>query len=288
MTWRKVSGRFVKLVEQKMKSMGGAVGLSHSHRSQWLMHTSLLLFLTPFMAPGNLVAGTVQPDSSEPPADRVMLKGARWLASQPASNYTVQLLAGENREGIEYFAAQRRTATPLAIFSMSREGRRLYALVQGSYASRADAELAAAKLPAGIEPWVRSMKSVQNVMESRQAIAQRPVPASAATISTSIEDTAWAWSQNPRHYTVQVVSAVDEKAIEAIRLRHSLPGKMAVVQIPREDKLLYVLIYGSFPTKAAAQESLHGLPDAIQPLKPLLRNFADLQDAISHAGAFHR
>lgn len=267
---------------------GGKAKPDGSYGAKCLTHAALCLVVTLVMVPGSLEAGAEHLNRRETTTGGAALKGPQWLARQPESNYTLQLLAGENRAGVEFFAAQQDIPAPFAIFSMRRNGRMLYALVQGSYADRAAAEQAIGELPAGIEPWLRSIKSVHRVMQHGEVHAQRTAPVSATEVSTSIEDTAWAWSQNPRHYTVQLVSALDEKAVEAIRRSYSLPGKMAVVQIPSGGKLWYVLVYGSFATKTAAQASLKGLPETAQKLKPWPRSFADLHDAISHVGPRRR
>ncbi|MFO7593461.1 MAG: SPOR domain-containing protein [Pseudomonadota bacterium] len=282
--WLQFIGRFAGLSQRGMQRID-KVQQGLRYGAQCLAYTGLSLLCTFIMAPASGVADTGQPNPSASSPGGDMLKGYRWLAKQPASNYTLQLMASENRAGVEFFAKQRDIAAPFAVFAQEHKGKTLYALVQGSFSDRSAAEQAVGTVPEGIKPWIRSIKSVHKVM--LQTVAAAPTeqegsaPVSPAAVSARIEDTAWVWSRNPRHYTVQLVSAIDEQTVEANRQRHSLPGKMAVVQIPRGGRIMYTLLYGSFSTKAAARDSIQKLPESLQQLNPRARDFAELQDAIS-------
>ena len=282
--WLQFVGRFAGLLRRDLQCIDRAQqGVRYG--AQCLAYTGLSLLCTLVMVPASVVADTGQlnPSTSSPDGDA--LKGYRWLAKQPESNYTLQLMASENRAGVEFFAKQRDIAGPFAVFALKHNGRTLYALVQGSFSDRSAAEQAVGTVPAGIKPWIRSIKSVHKVMLNNEAPApgekKGSTSISPATVSARIEDTAWAWSQNPRRYTVQLVSAIDEQTVEAIRQRRSLPGKMAVVQLPRGGRIMYTLLYGSFSTKTAARDSIQNLPESLQQLNPWPRDFAELQDAIS-------
>lgn len=206
-------------------------------------------------------------------------KGYEWYAEQPKSNYTLQLLASEKRANAEAYAKAHKLAAPVGEFAMEHDDKTLYALTQGSYPSRAAAERAAAALPKGIKPWVRSMASVQQVMK-RVKPAQRKVSSAPAADGERYKDTAWVWSQDPNHFTVQLSAASSEQAIEADMRRISLPGEMTVVQTLRDGKPWYALVYGSFPSKEAARGTIDRLPQPLKQAGPWPRSFASLQDEI--------
>lgn len=100
----------------------------------------------------------------------------------------------------------------------------------------------------------------------------------------NIKDTAWVWSQNPEHYTVQLLGGSDEEALEAVMRGLSLPGELVVVQTLRSGNPWYTLSYGRFANKAAAQDAVSRLPDGLKKTGPWLRSFSALQDEIGQAG----
>jgi len=209
--------------------------------------------------------------------------GYDWYADQPKSNYTLQLLASEKRANAEAYAKQHKLQAPVGEFAMAHNGKTLYALTQGSYPNRAAAEKAAKALPAGVKPWVRSMASVQQVMK-REKPATKTAPATAsAADGERYKDTAWVWSQDPNHYTVQLSAASSEQAIQADMRRISLPGEMTVVKTLRDGKPWYALIYGSFASKAAARGTIDRLPAQLKQAGPWPRSFASLQDELTRS-----
>ncbi|MCW8828261.1 MAG: SPOR domain-containing protein [Gammaproteobacteria bacterium] len=230
------------------------------------------------------VTATPQPADKPGRGESVTLHGYEWLADQPKTNLTLQLVASNSRESLEWMASRYELTPPLARFAMERGGERLYALTLGSFTDRAAAEDAAQALPEGIEPWIRSMGSIQQVMLREAPTGTQPVGAGGGTLSAPrVRDTAWLWSQDPTHYTLQLAASVNEQAVEATMRRVSLPGEMAVVQTLRQGRRWYVLVYGSFASDTTAREAILRLPEALQKAKPWPRRFAELHDEISRA-----
>jgi DamX protein len=94
-------------------------------------------------------------------------RGPAWILAQPASRFTVQLLATASRERWQSYLAARASETRLAGFQMRRDGAIWYVVLFGSYATRAEAEGAATRLPASlgqVEPWVRTFGSIHAIM----------------------------------------------------------------------------------------------------------------------------
>lgn len=206
------------------------------------------------------------------------LQGSEWLAKQPKQNFTLQLLASASKEAIGRFARKKGLGGPLAHFVMNKGGKPLHVLTQGSYASRAEAEQAAKSLPQGISPWIRTLGSVQQVMQHEaKAAAEVSLPPTGA----GIKDTAWLWSQDPGRYTIQLAAAESEQAIEAVMRRITLPGELVVVRTLRDGKPWYALIYGSFATREAARGTIARLPAPLKQAGPWPRSFASLQGELS-------
>jgi DamX protein len=210
------------------------------------------------------------------------IQQSSWIAAQPAGNFTLQLLVSNEPEALPEFVAKHPALKgPLGRFEQQRGDKRMHVLTQGSYPNRAQAEAAAKGLPDILQSWIRDFAGIKKVMAqpSRKAIAPE------VTSSGGIKDTAWVWSQNPNQYTIQLAGGVDEAAIEAVMRGSSLPGELAVVQTLRNGKPWYVLVYGRFASKAAAQDTAVRLPAPLKKAGPWIRQFSALQDEIGQATA---
>jgi septal ring-binding cell division protein DamX len=215
---------------------------------------------------------------------RGRIAGGEWIAAQPAANFTLQFLAASEPGALDDFVVDHAELRgPLGSFEQQRGSQRLHVLVQGSYVSRAQAETAAKALPGKMQPWIRDFASIKRVMRA----PVNPLAAAVPLVSGGLKDTAWVWSQNPNHYTIQLSGAAGEASIEAVMHGINLTGELAVVQILRNDKPWYALIYGSFADKVAAQSTVDRLPEKLKKAEPWIRHFSALQDEIGQAGTNH-
>ena len=215
--------------------------------------------------------------------DTAAIHGTDWLAAQRGENYTVQLLVSSEKENLQSLVKQHQPPPPLAQFAMAKDGRQLYVLTQGSYNNRDDADRAAAKLPADIRPWIRTLASVQELMQP--IAAQAPAPAMAVSDLSGVKDDAWVWSQNPAHYTIQLAAASSEKSILEAMQGLNLPGERVVVQTLRNGRPWYALIYGSFSTSEVARSTVARMPESLRQAGPWPRSFASVQDEMSRSTA---
>jgi len=217
--------------------------------------------------------------------DRVELLGNEWLGEQPKGNYTLQLLVSSSRYNLTLFVKKHHgLADPLAAYAINKDGAHLQVLTMGSYPSREAAEQAASALPSGVKGWPRGMGSVQQMMLPEKVAQQsREVKPGGGAEGARYKDTAWVWSQNPGHYTVQLAAAENEAAIDTVMYGISLPGELAVVQTLRSGKIWYVLIYGSFADREATAGTIERLPEGLKQNKPWPRRFASLQGELSRA-----
>ncbi len=222
-------------------------------------------------------AAEKKPLVQRPATTSGLIQNGDWVGGQPAGNFTLQLLAAAEPESLQAFVAKNpKLKGPFGGFEQQRGGKRLHVLIQGSYPSRAQADAAARALPPPVKAWVRDFGGIQKVMEKPVKAAQAPVGGA--------KDTAWVWSQNPSHHTIQLAGSGNEATLKAMMGSLKLPGEMAVVESQRDGKPWYTLIYGSFASKAAAQGTVARLPASLKKSAPWIRTFSALQGEISAAG----
>ncbi len=104
------------------------------------------------------------PETVSPPRLPRDEQDVAWLLEQNPRHYTVQLVAGRDRNTIRQFIRSHGPADNAVYFRTIREGRAWYALVYNSYRSRSEAAAALARLPRAwrkYRPWVRSFASIQ-------------------------------------------------------------------------------------------------------------------------------
>lgn len=94
-----------------------------------------------------------------------------WLLEQNPQHYTLQLMAIREEATIVRFIKVNDLQDQAAYFNTYKNGKEWIAVVYGSYSTRSDADLAAKQLQkriARLKPWIRSLKSVQESVNSYQ------------------------------------------------------------------------------------------------------------------------
>ena len=217
---------------------------------------------------------------TSPVLRREEIKGMEWVKAQPDGYFTLQLLAASEHQGLEQFLAENPALTgPFGSFAQQNGDRQLNILVQGSFPDRDQAEAAAQALPGTVKPWLRDFAGIKKVMSDTVA----PTGLTEVSAAEGVKDTAWVWSQDPAHFTLQLAGAADEASLEAVMRGMTLPGELVVVQTLRNAQVWYVLIYGRFASKEAAQGTIERLPASLKASGPWIRQFADLQSGIGQA-----
>ena len=98
------------------------------------------------------------------------------LTDVPPHYYAVQLVAVQTKEALEDYAA-RKELRGMSAARVERDGRLFYVLLLGVYLDRERARTAASNLPAefaDLDPWVRSVDSLQQAMRSADVLAGTP------------------------------------------------------------------------------------------------------------------
>ena len=109
-----------------------------------------------------------RPAAAPPAAGRTSAAGgprsADWIMAQPPQSFTLQLVSLSSAERAAAYIAQQPDPSAFATYRLMRNGQLFHVVVYGSYANRADAEQAAARLPktvGSVQPWIRPFGQVQ-------------------------------------------------------------------------------------------------------------------------------
>ena len=102
------------------------------------------------------------------------LLGHNWLRQRNPEFYTLQLLATRDADTLERFINRYALPKPLILMQMPGGATQppLLRLLQGEYATRADAYRGQSRLPAAVrnlQPWLRRFESVQQDLIAAQA-----------------------------------------------------------------------------------------------------------------------
>ncbi|QLC73497.1 SPOR domain-containing protein [Pseudomonas sp. LPB0260] len=111
------------------------------------------------------------------------------------------------------------------------------------------------------------------------APVERKVAAAAPVQAPAVAG--WYAAQAPSRYTLQVLGARAESSAQAFVREHG--GEYHYFKKLHQGQPLYVVTYGSFATREAAQAALRGLPAKVQAGKPWPRTFASIKQEIASA-----
>lgn len=91
----------------------------------------------------------------------------------------------------------------------------------------------------------------------------------------------WYSTQSASRFTLQILGARSESAAQVFVREHG--GEYRYFKKQHQGQPLYVVTYGSFDTRDAAQAALRALPAKVQAGKPWPRNFAGIQQEMTTA-----
>ncbi len=120
----------------------------------------------PAVEPAEASVAEVEPDT-KPPAG--VYRDAAWILAQEGSRFTMQLLSLSSLERAEAFINRQDDPGEFALYRMQRDGRSLFIVTYGLFSSREAAAAAARGFSgelAGIEPWIRPMRLVQDTVRA--------------------------------------------------------------------------------------------------------------------------
>jgi len=88
----------------------------------------------------------------------------------------------------------------------------------------------------------------------------------------------------PDGFVVQLLAMSSKRAIESLAAELQVPG-LSAARIERDGQLFYVLLFGVYPDRDAAESASAARPEALRRFEPWIRRFGSLQDAIQRADA---
>ena len=122
----------------------------------------------------------------------------------------------------------------------------------------------------------------------RDVEAPPPVGANSFAINddeTSIRDESWILSQNPNHYTIQVIGLSTTEKLEALIDGHDNLAPFAIYVVQRSSSPIQVLIQGSYAEVDAARTARDMFPREINaPDQVWIRQFGKIQELIAAEG----
>ncbi|UCE89145.1 MAG: SPOR domain-containing protein [Pseudomonadota bacterium] len=221
-----------------------------------------------------------------------VIRRDEWYQVQPADRYTLQLFSSHQEQAALRFIAERAPQGEVGYVHTMREGRHWYSVLYGSYAdaeaARQGAQAVTAERPE-IRPWVRRLGNIQAAIDLAQRTEDAPpptLPGSAAIATPPAgrqSHTSWLWSQAPGHYTLQLLGTRTEAGIRAFIDNHALKGKAVYYSTVKNSDPWYVLVYGVYPDRAAAEAARLSLPPDLRQAQPWPRDFAGIHADLDRA-----
>jgi len=103
-----------------------------------------------------------------------------------------------------------------------------------------------------------------------------------ATEPSSIDDSEAVLAVDEHYYTIQLFGVHDLDALKRFVHQHHLESKTYYIQTKLHQKIWYILIYGTYPTRAEAAQALHELPSTLKQSRPWLRPYLNLHILIKN------
>lgn len=88
-----------------------------------------------------------------------------------------------------------------------------------------------------------------------------------------IKGSAWITDQDPRHFTLQLISSNDEAAVAHFIHVEGIEHQAAYYATVQNGTKWYSVVYGSFPNRTAAHHALSRLPHSLRRHAPRIRRF---------------
>lgn len=219
-----------------------------------------------------------------------------WVRTQSPLHYTVQLFSSNTLPGAKNFISQHKLDKNTALIHSVSKGKHWYSVLHGSFVSETAANKAITQLPAGVrktKPWVRRFDGIQTSLvataSAKTSTTSTPQPTSkikptaaakavAQVNSTSLtQHEAQLWSQDPRHFTLQLLVSQQEKnADRFIKKYPLLHTKAAYFHSQHNTRELYTVVWGDFVTHDQAEAAIKQLPVELRQVKPRVRTYASI------------
>ncbi|MCF6324269.1 MAG: SPOR domain-containing protein [Gammaproteobacteria bacterium] len=120
--------------------------------------------------------------------------------------------------------------------------------------------------------------------ESARPVVATPAKVVKASSDGAIPGVAWLTAQPEDYYTIQLAGSPDEKSIIRYITRSSLDGELAYVLLERNNRSSwYVVLHGSFESRAEAKRIIEFFPPELRKNKPWIRQFSKLKNRLDES-----
>ncbi len=140
---------------------------------------------------------------------------------------------------------------------------------------------APATVPVAPGPAAKPVVPVAKPVAPTVVASQAPRSQAPAASANSTGSAGWYATQAGSRFTLQILGARQESGAQAFVKAHG--SEYRYFKKLHQGQPLYVVTYGSFATRDAAQAALRSLPAKVQAGKPWPRNFAGIQQEIAQA-----
>lgn len=128
--------------------------------------------------------------------------------------------------------------------------------------------------PAPVKP--AKVAAVTAAVKKPPQLPKSAAPAAGKTVSLSPGNT-WLKAQRPGDYTLQIMGGRRAAAIRQFAAANRLEGPSTILRTMRDGQAWYVLLYGAYPSRAAASQALTKMPTTVRAAKPWPRSIATVQ-----------
>lgn len=209
------------------------------------------------------------------------------------------------------------SAVPVLQESTTSENRDEFAAVQGIKEAPAEIEVESVQLAKLDQPIVTDTIEISDMQQQSETAGSQPVdeinsqPVAEGRITdkgdeskTSVEPpiaaveemvepsgpaekaggdaaTVWVMSRSPDNYTLQLIAVENLASLKRYIDTNSLTGKTHTLQMTRNGKPLYALLWGEFPDRESAQKAVSELPSRVQKTGVWARSFASLKQSMA-------
>jgi DamX protein len=248
-----------------------------------------------------------------PVAEKVTgIHDAAWIKQQAPQHYTLQLFGTHTHAAALAFIQQHKLQGELAIFYTQKQGGDWFSVVLGSYATQQAAQQASTQLPEAIQqakPWVRRFDAVMAEIKPEKSVSAKPnstatgaatsqsgkpahsvavLPAPPASTAVTQHE-AWLWSQDPRHFTLQLLVSQHSDNVDRFINQHALLRAKAVYfRSHSKSRELFTVVYGVYATHQQAEAASAQLPAELRAIKPHIRTFGSIHTELDRSGQTKR
>ncbi len=213
-----------------------------------------------------------EPESAVEPS-RVVSTATPTSRSAPATTNAAEAKSAEAKPVTEAVVKKAAVKAPLAIAKAKP--------ATVSESPRVEPQAKAKPVASRPKPEpVSSAAAVKKEVTPQAGNTKTPSPA-VATGDGAIPGVAWLKAQPAENFTIQLAGSPDEKNIIRYITRSSLEGELAYVLLERKNRSSwYVVLHGSFESRAQAQKMVEFFPPELRKHKPWIRKFSRIRKAL--------